>query len=541
MPQIPIPSQVPIERASWNPDFQAGGLLSPANNDRTPANPIDIAQQQQSQLAQNNQRTAAAAGDINDMQAKQRSMQLSMLSGVLNEPDPVKQQQLLQNIVPIANKINPSYQIDSNIDIPTVRALVQSQVSPTEQATLENNLQRAQMVNSLKAQTVTTYPATGQKIIIDKYTSAQRPITTQENEYYNATGQLPGEQGTAQIPANATGIFPNLGVARQNFDNFRTQAQGGAVPIPPGGGQPLTGNELGGESAQTAFGFPQSSYVTNPNALKLEQKNAAAFEQNRGQRDILADQAEQKLNELEPDLVGTKDASGNVTGGVQGGPGIWKKLGFAAEGLSPSGSTELNTATQADAETKDLANTLSQMQVQPGSRGTKIALQTLLASKPDPYNQTPEANQKLLTNARTAINQYKLETDFLDAYKDANPQHIIDNKAYDLFDALQKQFPLSTIDKTGKPTFNGDNVAALRDAIPDALSNPSKYLNAKTEAQSRLRQPNQTSAPTQPQQPTAAQGQQTRIDTPEAIGAAYQSGKITEAQARALLANHGIK
>lgn len=69
---------------------------------------------------------AQTASQQNDLQSKQRQMQLSMLSGVLNEPDPEKQRQILSNIVPIANKINPSYQIDPSIDIPTVRALVQS-------------------------------------------------------------------------------------------------------------------------------------------------------------------------------------------------------------------------------------------------------------------------------------------------------------------------------------------------------------------------------------------------------------------------------
>lgn len=76
--------------------------------------------------SQNQLRQAQTDTAVQDMQAKQRQMQLSMLSGVLNEPDPEKQRQILGNIVPIANKINPSYQIDPNIDLPTLRALVQS-------------------------------------------------------------------------------------------------------------------------------------------------------------------------------------------------------------------------------------------------------------------------------------------------------------------------------------------------------------------------------------------------------------------------------
>lgn len=87
----------------------------------------DAAQQANNLNIQQQGVKAQTANQQNDLQTKQRQMQLSMLSGVLNEPDPEKQRQILGNIVPIANKLNPSYQIDPSIDIPTVRALVASQ------------------------------------------------------------------------------------------------------------------------------------------------------------------------------------------------------------------------------------------------------------------------------------------------------------------------------------------------------------------------------------------------------------------------------
>jgi hypothetical protein len=92
----------------------------------TPDNALDIGNQlQNTALLQQHQGIANQTAQ-QDLQDKRRSMQLSMLSGILNEPDPQKQRDLANNIIPIANKLNPSFQIDPNADVPTLRALVQS-------------------------------------------------------------------------------------------------------------------------------------------------------------------------------------------------------------------------------------------------------------------------------------------------------------------------------------------------------------------------------------------------------------------------------
>lgn len=95
------------------------------------------------QQSQNQYRNAQTNSAVQEMQSKQRAMQLSMLNGVLTEPDPEKQRQLISNLVPIANKLNPSYQIDPNIDVPTIRALVQSQHPPENIPTSPDYLQGA--------------------------------------------------------------------------------------------------------------------------------------------------------------------------------------------------------------------------------------------------------------------------------------------------------------------------------------------------------------------------------------------------------------
>lgn len=107
------------------------GLLSAITGSQDAALQASGAFQQTNQLVNQNvaqqaqlQQTAAAQ---QDQQAKARSMQLSMLSGVLNEPDPNKQRDLIGKLVPIANKMNPSYQIDPTVGVPEIRALVQSQ------------------------------------------------------------------------------------------------------------------------------------------------------------------------------------------------------------------------------------------------------------------------------------------------------------------------------------------------------------------------------------------------------------------------------
>jgi hypothetical protein len=104
-------------------DVSAAGLPQLQSNLQTP---MDYSQQYMKNDLANQQSQAQTATIQNELQNKQRQMQISMLSGVLTEPDPEKQKAILSNLVPTVNKINPNYQIDPNIDIPTLRALVQS-------------------------------------------------------------------------------------------------------------------------------------------------------------------------------------------------------------------------------------------------------------------------------------------------------------------------------------------------------------------------------------------------------------------------------
>lgn len=390
-------------------------------------NPINISQNIATNDKLNQLRQAQTSGAMNDLQQKQRAMQISMLNGVLNEQDPDKQRQILQNIVPIANKINPSYQIDPNIDVPTVRALVASQVSPEKQAELGNQLKIAQIYGGAKVNEITKDPATGQLVRVNKATGEVSPLSPADSASYNATGQI-----------------------------------------------------LGGESAQpsqSSFGFGASGYAANPNALKLAQKTTADYDKNRAQRESLINDLDNKVTLLEPDLKS-----------VQGGSDV-NKLGLRLGNIY--GSDEAKAANDASSQSQGLALDYSQLQQAmggTGGRAMKAALQTLLASKPDATNNYQETNLKSLTSIKNMVNTAKLQDEFLDSYKEANPNKVIDNNAYQLFDALAEKYPL--ISKDGK-TFNNGNVGAFKDAIGDAIQNPYNYIkkpNAASQAQGSLKQ-----------------------------------------------------
>lgn len=433
---------------------QNSALAAPgAYSDAQQANQQNV--QQQGMIAQTANQNMGALNQQNDLQAKQRQMQLSMLSGALNEPDPDKQRQILQNIVPIANKINPSYQIDPNIDIPTVRALVQSQITPTEQAQLQNQRANAQLLAGIKSSEITKDPMTGGLVRVNKLTGEKTPVTPQDAAQYQTTGIDP----SAPQP---TGIFPQ--------------------PNPQISGPPSP-QQVQPPPQQPPFGFPLSSYANDLPAMRAAQKNTTAIEANKEQKDSLIRDIRSQLDILQPDLA-------QVNGG-----NLVDNAKIAAGALYPGGSDQYNAADAAKTNAQGLALNLSKLQ-QIGSSGrtTVAALSTLLNSKPDPTAHNQQNNLDNLAHIRGTVENYDAENNLLLAYKDANPMHLVDDNAYKLYDSLQKQFPITTVDDKGHTSFNPQNVQALNAAIPDALANPQKYINAKTEAGNAL-QPGQKQSP----------------------------------------------
>lgn len=466
----------------------------------SPQSVMDYANQQQQLNDISNQRGVQTAGAANDLQAKQRSMQLSMLSGVLNEPDPEKQRDLISKLVPIANKMNPSYQIDANTDVPTIRALVQSQITPTEQATFANQRQ----LYGMKAETIQKDPATGNLIRVNKYTGESSPVSPQEALQYQASGGM--DQGIG------SGIFGQPQAA---------PVTGAQAPIQP--------------SAPSAFGLPLNG--GNANDLVAARKTTQKIQSDVAERDALIRDTRAQLEMIQPDLEKTEGGNFLNNAGLRAGAFAGTEAGQAAD----------------DAKTtaNGLALNLSKLQTIGNSGRTTVAgLQTLLASKPDPYGHFQSTNINQVNHIKGTLDALDAENQLRNAYIEANPLHVYDNRADRIFTGLQKQFPITTTNKDGQVTYNQGNYQKILDAIPDALANPQQYLgkqNAATEAAAQLKPkldsqgkpivPTPGADTVPPEVPTPGS---TAIDSPEAIKAAYQSGKLTKEQATSLLkSKHG--
>lgn len=144
MPSVPIPQQVPIGHAGWGTDF-TGNVQMP-NDDRTPVNPIMSGLSQAATQAQTALQTSQAANQVTDLQQKQRSMQASLIQAALNSADPTG---VLKNIIPIANRLNPSYQYDTDIDPATAKIAAMGTLPIGEQPQFQMNTAKANFYNRL--------------------------------------------------------------------------------------------------------------------------------------------------------------------------------------------------------------------------------------------------------------------------------------------------------------------------------------------------------------------------------------------------------
>jgi hypothetical protein len=144
MPSVPIPQQVPIGHAGWGTDF-TGNVQMPTD-DRTPVNPIMSGLSQAASQAQTALQTSQAANQVTDLQQKQRGMQASLIQAALNSADPAG---ALKNIIPIANRLNPSYQYDPDIDPATAKIAAMGTLPLGEQPQFQMNTAKANFYNRL--------------------------------------------------------------------------------------------------------------------------------------------------------------------------------------------------------------------------------------------------------------------------------------------------------------------------------------------------------------------------------------------------------
>lgn len=231
MPTIPIPQQVPISGASWNNGFNPSGIGQGADAVGTTTTPLAFAQQNAGQQADNFLKQAQTASTVNEVQQKQRAMQLSMVSAALNSPNP---EQALQNIVPIANKLNPSYQIDSDIDVPTARALAMSQVPVADQPALSMAQSKANLFNNALSSDGGNGSNTNRALAIVDPAASNAVMNTSEGRKEAEEGTKTGENlADAQKTFNVT--YSNLPLALQRFKMLRDAATDASYGVGSGG------------------------------------------------------------------------------------------------------------------------------------------------------------------------------------------------------------------------------------------------------------------------------------------------------------------
>lgn len=186
------------------------------------------------------------------------------------------------------------------------------------------------------------------------------------------------------------------------------------------------------------------------------------------------------LDELEPNLNSKDFPTGTMAPNTRAS---WDKF-WGNSGAEPANNIEKGT--------NALATEVNKFQYVPGARGSVLGLKTILASKPG-IEQQPGTNQNIMAGLRSRVYDSKLSSELAETYREASPYKITDHNTDSLDQALKTIYPLQTIDsKTGKVAFNAQNVQNIRDAIPDAIANPSKYLS---QARSMATQSQSSAAP----------------------------------------------
>jgi len=144
---LPLPQQVPIQHADWNVGFNPSAYIPPSN-DRTPVNPINAALAQQGQQAQIGAQQAQTANALSDVQQRQRQMQASIMGALAKAPKD-QYEAARDRMIPVINGMNPSYQVDPNIDQGTLAIAAMGAVPVQEQPQYNITQTRANILSGM--------------------------------------------------------------------------------------------------------------------------------------------------------------------------------------------------------------------------------------------------------------------------------------------------------------------------------------------------------------------------------------------------------
>jgi hypothetical protein len=110
-----------------------------------------------------------------------------------------------------------------------------------------------------------------------------------------------------------------------------------------------------------------------------------------------------------------------------------------------------------------------------GSKAGKINLLTTLASKPG-VTKDAAANQDALNELSAGLADHETSRDLDQMWRERSPYGITDENTRQVDDALKAIYPIKTIGKNGEVVFNQHNADAIRNAIPDAIARPERYI-----------------------------------------------------------------
>lgn len=320
----------------------------------------------------------------------------------------------------------------------------------------------------------------------------QRQDTQQQQQQQYQTGELglrgkeiaqTGQYQQGELQNNAQKNATEAAHWKAMEDITRQRMNNGMPSVDPETGDIIQGN-IGAQAKANGYGFPvQQIPPTVFHAMSQEDSKRKQLE---NANFPVANNVNRILDQLEPNLSNFQ--TGSMAPGVRAIAG--KFLG------TDSGTAAANI----EKGTNDLATELNKFQYMPGQRGSVLGLQTILASKPG-IQQPQQTNMNIVNGLRAKVNDYTLSGELNEQYREASPYKITDSNTQELDRALKTIYPLETINpKTGSVAYNKDNEQKIRAAIPDAISNPSKYFAlAKQGAAQKAQQDAPTQNAPQPQ------------------------------------------
>lgn len=284
-----------------------------------------------------------------------------------------------------------------------------------------------------------------------------------------AEGLAPASELRAALdPTNPA----NIPTQKMEGDTLFTQKPGEAprpYAVPPMNGSTAKQEPDGTILPSKHFGFTLPPMTTA--SMKIQQENDKAAQLAAQNNLPIIRNAQRYIDALEPSLNDLKTGKGSE---------FFQGLNATVNGIIPGSGGRMsqmaNDYGNITSTTQSLALELAKLQPGQGSKGNKLALQTLINSKPG-MGTPNQTNTNSLNDMRAKLSDIETSADLDQQYRAVSPYGTTDANTRALDDALKTIYPLQSVDKTtGNVIFNQHNADAIRRAIPDAIRRPDGYL-----------------------------------------------------------------